>query len=94
MTVRSGRIEIDHVLEELARRSPRSSPPPPDPAPASPSGARETGACRPPPRWRRRTRRYACGAADRDAGEPSMFDGMTFDVRVAVSNALVCEVTM
>ena len=91
MTVRSGRIEVDRVLEELRPAKGTVIDPAPSPAPTNPTPAAATTAGLPPA--------PAVATADAPAtpaappagspASPSIFDAMALDVHVTVPNALV-----
>ena len=92
MTVRSGRIEIDHVLEELRPAKGPVIDVAPSPAADQPHAGRgdDGGPAARAGGGHGEPARDASGAAvgDRRAS-PSIFDAMALDVRVTVSNALV-----
>jgi translocation and assembly module TamB len=91
MTVRSGRIEIDHVLEELRPAKGPVIDVAPSPAPANPTPAAATTAGLPPAPAVATANPPATSQTPPSGtpSSPSIFDAMALDVRVAVSNALV-----
>ena len=91
MTVRSGRIEVDHVLEELRPTKGAVIDVAPSPAATNPTPAAATTAGLPPAPAVATANPPATPPAAPAAtpASPSIFDAMALDVHVAVPNALV-----